>query len=1035
MKAIVKQGYLYTEPRDANADIAVGAQAWFDWLDQHDHFVFQGDDDRFTARQETIRGGSYWYGYRRRKGRLYKVYLGRAADLTLDKLHAAEGKFTQREQPAAESALAPLSALDLATSLRTVVVSARQRENAAVTNLPFTLLTRLIPPALPTSLIARPRLLRQISTPITLVTAPSGFGKTTLVNQWRTARLTNPPTTPPSTAPQSPKIVWISLETDERNPHSFWATMMAALEQSEIDTGKSASALLQSPTHVSLEQILANFIQTISRWQASQPAHQLVLILDNYQRVRSTDIDAACQFFLDHLPPNVQMVLTSQAQFPFAVQRWRAQGILAELTADDLLLTPEEGAAYLDRIATIPLTAREKLSLSVRAGGWAAGLNLLALALKKQEDVHRFIATFDGKHPFLQTYFVEEILARQPAEIQAFLLQTSILRNLKGALCDSVTQQRGSQQILRQLYRSNQFVTLVDEVEGWHQYHDLFAQALQQQLQQDYPAQIPDLHRRAAAWYQENGLYSEVIRHLLRAGAWTELGQIIEGVVLDELRRGSDDRVLRWIQQLPDDLFLRHSTLLLTYARIAMPSLPLDQVKRQLDRIVARIKAIPAAALTPEQKSLLAGFARWEKAVATGGAPQPPSPAASEMEQVGYLLDLYIQARHLIRHGEIEACESVLRQVVERAQAQGIVYGVLAGGGNLVELLTMQGRLREGETVARAALQFALAQTGTLASCASIPLTALGKISYARNQLAQARQLIDDAVMLDPHPTSLNQVMHHHLLLAHLHNAQGDKLVVQAALQGALEQEPYATQVIMAQDLKIFQALFAVRQGQVVLAGQLLRQISPYPLPAHLMGDGLLKMAWAELFLAQQQYMEAETVLTLPGKTSLHVSNLDVLPYRNLLIALAYWGQQKVLQAQQEVAQALRLAESEGIVRPFLDCGPRLIPLLVDILDLKTLSRLQREFVRGLLTEFSLTYPGSDIAPAPTIFAPVPVSLTAREQEILRMLDEGMDNKAMARRLVIADSTLRTHLRNLYAKLEVTSRTQAVRQARHLHLL
>ncbi len=446
MKAIVKQGYLYTEPRDANADIAVGAQAWFDWLDQHDHFVFQGDDDRFTARQETIRGGSYWYGYRRRKGRLYKVYLGRAADLTLDKLHAAEGKFTQREQPAAESALAPLSALDLATSLRTVVVSARQRENAAVTNLPFTLLTRLIPPALPTSLIARPRLLQQISTPITLVTAPSGFGKTTLVNQWRTARLTNPPTTPPSTAPQSPKIVWISLETDERNPHSFWATMMAALEQSEIDTGKSASALLQSPTHVSLEQILANFIQTISRWQASQPAHQLVLILDNYQRVRSTDIDAACQFFLDHLPPNVQMVLTSQAQFPFAVQRWRAQGILAELTADDLLLTPEEGAAYLDRIATIPLTAREKLSLSVRAGGWAAGLNLLALALKKQEDVHRFIATFDGKHPFLQTYFVEEILARQPAEIQAFLLQTSILRNLQGSLCDSVTQQRGSQQ-------------------------------------------------------------------------------------------------------------------------------------------------------------------------------------------------------------------------------------------------------------------------------------------------------------------------------------------------------------------------------------------------------------------------------------------------------------------------------------------------------------------------------------------------------------------------------------------------------------
>jgi LuxR family maltose regulon positive regulatory protein len=294
--------------------------------------------------------------------------------------------------------------------------------------------------------------------------------------------------------------------------------------------------------------------------------------------------------------------------------------------------------------------------------------------------------------------------------------------------------------------------------------------------------------------------------------------------------------------------------------------------------------------------------------------------------------------------------------------------------------------------------------------------------------------MIDDAVMLDPHPTSLNQVMHHHLLLAHLHSAQGDTLTAQATLQGALEQEPYATQVIMAQDLKIYQALFSVRQGQVVMAGQLLRQLSPYPLPAHLVGDGLLRMAWAELFLAQRQYAEAEAILTLPGKTSIHSANFDVLPYRNLLLALACWGQQKVSQAQQELGQALRLAESEGIVRPFLDCGLRLVPLLVDILDRKTLNRLHREFVGGLLAEFSVTYPELSIA-AEQAAAPVAVSLTPREQEILRLLDEGMDNKAMARRLVIADSTLRTHLRNIYAKLEVTSRIQAVRQARRLKLL
>lgn len=1022
MKAVVKDARLYPNPANPSQTIAVGSAAWHRWLAEHDCFIYHaGANRQFSARREVVRGGTYWYGYRRQGGRLRKVYLGKSCDLTLERLIATDQKLRAQEEAEATS-LQPFSPT-LDKALRTVVVSATPTE-ALATTIPLTI--RLIPPALPASLVTRPRLTQRFTSPIILITAPSGFGKTTLLSQWRAERMKT----------EGVRVVWVSLEVEERNVYTFWMAIVTALQQLDVSIDENVSILLRSPAPQPIEQILASLINNLNRWQEGQSRRQIALIIDNYQWVRSPDIDVACQFFLDHLPSAVQVIMASQTQFPFSVQRWRAQGALTELTSEDLRLTPEEGVAWLDRSVPIPLTDREKLSLVVRAEGWAAGLNLLRLALERQDDVHRFIATFDGHHPFLQTYFVEEILRKLPADQQSFLLQTSILKNLDGSLCDAVTERTGSAQILQQLYQANLFISLVDKERGWYQYHELFAQALQHQLQSNAPQQIPDLHRRAAAWYEEHGLYSEVIHHLLQAGAWPELGQIIEQVILDELRRGSDDRVLRWIQQLPDELFLHHSTLLLTYARLAMPSLPESQTKNLLNRITARIEATPPALRTSGQQALLARLDEWEHTVAMGYSPHPPEPSARDIEQVGYLLDLYYQARCcLIRQGKIAASEKVLRQALELGQAQGVVFIVLSVGGILADLIAMQGRLSEGETLARNVLQYALAQSGTLTSCASIPLTVLGKICYTRNQIAQARQFIDDAVKLDPHPTSLNMVIHHHLLLAHLLSAQGDKTSALATLQAVVELEPYTTQTITAQDLKVYQALFYLRQKQTALAEQLLRQVSIYPLPAQLAQDGLLRMAWAELFLAQQQYEEAETILTQPSNTSFHTSSFNVLPYMNLLLAQAYWEQHKFVQARQEMMRAIRMAEPEGIIRPFLDHGDQIIPLLTDILHIKSLSVVHRRFVSQLIDQFRVVYPDLPILSLEEMAVPAPMRLSPREREILQLLDEGLDNKALARRLVVADSTVRTHLRSIYRKLRVSSRLQAVKRARESRLL
>ncbi len=1018
-KVLVHEEYLYPDPSDRSRAVLVGSEAWFEWLCQHDRFVFQNSGQRYTARRELRRGKAYWYGYRKVDNKLRKAYLGKSSSLTLDTLIVANSKLAKPVESRKLSQHVSLPKLE--PSLISTGVDPVLLHGEAAVGIPFTLITRLIPPTLPANLITRRRLIEQIESPITLVTAPSGFGKTTLLRQWLER--------------SNSSAAWISLDASEDNTYAFWMTVTAALQQIDPLIGDTVSILLQSASFHPVTQILAGLIHNLSRWHDAHPERKLALVIDNYQRVRSPDIDASCQFFLDHLPPACQVIMTSQVQFPFAVQRWRAKGVLTELVTDDLRFTPEEGVAWLEQAITVPLAAREKLSLALRAGGWGAGLNLLALALKREDDVHRFIATFDGHHPILQAYFVEEILRKLPADQQTFLLQTSILKYLNGPLCDVVTQRRGSQGILQDLHRSNQFISLVDEAQGWYQYHELFAQALWHLLKEQQPRLIPSLHRRAAAWYQENEHYSEVIRHLLRIEAWSELGQFIDQVVIDELRRGSDDRVLRWIQQLPDELFLQHDSFLVTYARLAMSSLPRGQVEDLLNRISSRIENIPADDRTPSQQKLLTRYSEWEHVVASGMAPRPLAPAATELEYVGYLFDLNHHAHYLNRLGETEASEGYFAEAIEEGRAQGIVFAVLSSGGAMVNLIATQGRLREAETKIRDILQYALDQAGSLASCASIAMTVLGKIYYTRNQIAQAKQFIDDAVMIDPNPTSLNMVINHHGLLAQILNAKGDRQGAQATIRAALELEPFASNSVTIQDLKVNQALLYIRDGLLIEAEQLLLQISSFPIPVHHSRNGLLKAVWAELFLGQLNFEEAEAVLAGLERCSIHWYTFNVVPYVNLLLALAYWGQKKFADAQREMNQAIRIAEAEGIIRPFLDCGRQIIPLLTATMHEKRVGRNHRLFVRQLRDQFFAENPHLlDTAEEPTSHSMVD-KLSPREREVLQLLADGLNNTAMARRLSIADSTVSTHLRNIYRKLKVSSRMQAARKARELGLL
>ena len=1004
-KYIVETDRLWVTLDDAPQAIEVGSVDWFDWLAENDRFIYRHETTHYTVRRESRRGHYYWYGYRRHRDKLRKVYLGRAADLTVPALVAAGDRFRQDE--AGDPFVAPAAG-----------DGPDGGPPAVPGDMPRVMMNWLIPPALPDNAIDRPRLTRQLTRPIVLVTAPSGYGKTTLLNQWQDAL--------------GAPVVWVTLDNDANTAQTFWATVLLAWQK--IEPGYEVPlTLLQSPTPLPVEPLLTLFIDELRRAQIEHPGRRVALIIDNYHRAQSATLDASLRFFLDHLPPDVQVLLASQQPFPFDLQRWRGKGLVAELSQADLRLTPEEGLAYLERLSPLTLTEREKVSLVVRVDGWPAGLNLLLLALRQHGNVHEYVATFSGHDRYLQSYVAGEILSHHPLDRRDFLLKTSVLKMLTGPLCDALTGRDDGQATLEQLHQSNQFITLVDEARGWYQYHDLFAKALQDQLRAEQPQLLPELHHRAAVWFLDNGLFSEAMRHLLPAGEWPEVARLIDRAILTELHRGSDHRVLRWMEQLPDDIYRNHNSLLITYARLAIPSLPAEQVLNRVERIVGQIGALPETERSAAQRAMLRRVQQWR---ASGVWPAAEADDTLSLGIAGLwrVMSLRERAFRLPMEGAETEREELQREALRLAAAEGLTFYAVMSTSALMSIAMRRGALSKSEALAHDMFRWLRANLRALPECASVIEVVLARVYLARNQLAQARAAVDRAAAIDPYPTSLNVPFLSHMLHAHILNAQGDWAGARVAIRAVRELPPYGgRQMMNERDAALQEALILLRQENLPAAEQLLR----YELPPRAPQEPekvLYMVAWAELQLRRGQFADAEASLAQADKAPGAVLIYAVTP--QLLLALAYWGQDKSRKALDALLAVVRIAEPEDMTRPFLDCGARLIPLLAFAARAGSLSVAQQRFVTNLLDTLRAAHPD---APPPAAAdldrRAAAATISPREQELLGVLAEGLTNREIAARLVLEESTIRTHLRNIYRKLGVNSRVRAIQRARELGLL
>lgn len=395
----------------------------------------------------------------------------------------------------------------------------RRHETQDVTTLDIAdplLETKLYVPRLRRGLVARPRLIERMGrgaeSKLTLLSAPAGFGKTTLLTEWLAA------------APAGERsVAWLSLDQADNQPVSFWTYLVAALQAAAPGVGARALSLLQRPQPPPIETILATVLNELNA-----VPNDVVLVLDDYHVIDAHDIQDGMAFLLEHLPPQIHLVITTRADPALPLARLRARGELVEIRAADLRFTPDEAAAYLNEVMGLGLAAGDVAALEGRTEGWIAALQLAALSMQGRDDVAGFIAGFAGDDRYIVDYLVEEVLHRQPEHVRSFLLETSILAHMTGPLCDAVTRQDGGKATLEALDRRNLFLVPLDDRRQWYRYHQLFADVLRARLLDEQPGRVPELHRRACEWYEEHGDRSEAIRHAMAGGDVARAADLVE---------------------------------------------------------------------------------------------------------------------------------------------------------------------------------------------------------------------------------------------------------------------------------------------------------------------------------------------------------------------------------------------------------------------------------------------------------------------------------------------------------------------------
>jgi len=905
-----------------------------------------------------------------------------------------------------------------------------------------------IPPPRPnavlrTGLIAR--LNKGLHRRLALISAPAGFGKTTLVSAWL--------------AGCGRPAAWLSLDDADNDPARFLTYLVAALQTIAPTVGANVVALLQSAQPPPSEALLPLLVNQIAA--LPQPA---VLVLDDYHVLDSPPIDQALAFLVEHLPPQLHLVITSREDPPLPLARLRARGQLTELRATDLRFTPTEAAAFLTEVMGLNLSAHDIATLEARTEGWIAGLQLAALSMQGHQDSSGFIQAFAGDHRYIVDYLVEEVLQRQPEPVRSFLLRTAILDQLSGSLCDAVTGQEHSQAHLEALERGNFFVVPLDDTRHWYRYHHLFADVLKAQLRAEQPDHVAALHRRASVWYEHNGGSADAIRHALAAQDSERAADLVELAVASMSRSRQATTLLAWLTSLPNAVIRARPVLSVAYAHLLLDGGELAGVEERLrdaewwlDQAVAG-RAQPGAPAPAMVVMDDATFRRLPGAVAIARAGQALARGdlADTVTFARRVLDLVPEDDHLSRggaagflglaawtSGDLETAHRTFAEGMARLHKAGNIADAVNGAITLAAIRLAQGRLRDALRTYEGALQLALAQGDPVPRGTADVYVGMSELLCERNDLQAATQHLLHSQELGEHTGFPQHPYRWRVTMARIREAQGD-------LDGALELLDEAEHLYMrdfspnVRPIAALKARVWVAQGRV---GEALGWARTQGLSAHddlSYGREFAHITLARVLLAHAARERADRLideaLELLNRL-LHAAEagermgsvIEIL----VVQALAHQMQGDVPSALAPLERALTLAEPEGYIRLFVDEGAAMAALLGDVLARGTV----RVYVETLLAAFRASGArmmgfglAGSIQHSTSNSHNLVEPLSARELDVLRLLRTDLSGPEIARELMVSLNTLRTHTRKIYDKLGVNHRRAAVHRAAELDL-
>jgi LuxR family maltose regulon positive regulatory protein len=876
------------------------------------------------------------------------------------------------------------------------------------------LAAKLYIPSLVAGSIERSRLFHRLNEgiapgkKITLVSAPPGYGKTTLVSSWL-MKAGRP-------------FAWISLDEGDNDPVHFFNYMIAALKSVQCAESKVLEDLLRS-SNLPPEQILATLLIN-SLACAENP---FILVFDDYHVIKNLFIHQVIHKVLDRLPPVMTLMLVTRKDPPMSFAKWRLSGQLSEIRAGDLRFTLEETTAFFSHRSNLNLTAQEIAILLDRTEGWIAGLQLAAISLQGRESkkTGSFLENFNGGHRYIFDYLTDEVLKQQDSDVRDFLGQTAILDRFCPSLCDAVTGRRDSKAVLAKLERANLFLIPQDDYREWFRYHHLFADLLRNQFSR---TEQKDLHQRAAVWYEANGYPDDAVKHVLASGDIQEARSVILRVADAIFERGQARTLLGWIDALPVQFLLNDAELISLKTGALFLTGRIDEAAQFL---MHSKKISPGHISATSRGWLLSLEAFWGVAHDHKKTLELAEEALSLIGHNYPLLRIFAlnnlgRAQRIT--GNMTVSSGIFREAIALAQKNGSCLHMLTGLGELVSNLYIQGRLKEAIDLCHRALDTDITTGWRLNPYTSLLYIPLGFFYYEKNKLDLSRDYLVKGLEASKR-LGLYRIVGREaeLALARVHYAMGYKEAAFLLLQKDRHDTYPAVPPLTTLRMDAQRADFKLKEGNLKEAAGWAEEAGLTP------GDPITTRreqsyyVYARVLIAQERYHDARMLLDslerFAREKERHGSLITVLILHGL-VRLALKGLPDALPC---IKEAVRLAAPEGYFRSFLYEGANVAVLLGEVRHRPTV------FVDGLLRAF-----GSSTAkilcgglPDTGLIEP----LSRREQEVLKLIADGLSNAAIGQKLHITEGTVKWHANNIYAKLNVKTRLQATVKARELALL